>query len=50
MLKRLLSTTGCFAIVLIAYTVYALAAAPRIEPVYNVRDHANQKSLSLIHI
>ena len=47
MLKRLLSTTGCFAIVLIAYTVYALAAAPRIEPVYNVRDHANQKSSAL---
>ncbi len=43
MFKRLLGTIGCFAIVMIAYSVYALAAAPRIEPAYNVREHASQK-------
>jgi len=34
MFKRLIGTIGCFAIVLIAYSVYALTAAPRIEPPY----------------
>ncbi|MBA64128.1 MAG: hypothetical protein CMJ76_17360 [Planctomycetaceae bacterium] len=42
MLKRLLGTIGCFAIILIAYSVYALAAAPRIEPPY-VSSHASQE-------
>ena len=42
MFKRLLGTIGCFVIVLIAYSVYALTAAPRIEPPY-VNPHTNDE-------
>lgn len=43
MLKRLLGTIGCFVIVMIAYSVYALAAAPRIEPPY-MSAHVSEKN------